>query len=252
MKRKLSLVLAIAMLASCLLGLTAFAAENDTTENAISYKDVTIAYSNVSYIDEISLMFAVPVPADLPKDSSVSVIVWDEYSDELEFSYDETIADGDNDAPAKLIAANADTASINGVEHFVFEFKDFGPEKMTDVIYARSVIVDANGRRFYGDVITHSILKHVKTALGELRGFTGIADEDTKQLLRDLLDFGADAQDYYGGAAAYLPNGYYANDDVKQIWIVPVINGVEQDKVFGEITVARNREKKHTEEKNHE
>ncbi len=225
--KKLSLVLALVLLASCIFGVSAIA---DDGVKTATYKDVTITYSNVSYVDEMALMFAVPVPADLPEDAKVSVVVWKDYENTAAFSYSDVES---ATSSAVELSPEAQTVTIGGVEHYVYKYYGLTAAMMTDVVYARSVVVDGDSR-YYGDIISKSVVEYVKTALGEFEGYAGLADENAKNVLKSLLSFGAMAQIYLGDDGdIYAPSGYLANEDLQKIWITPVIGGVEQEKVFG-------------------
>ena len=225
--KKLSLVLALVMLASCLFGVSAIA-EGDT--ETATYKDVTITYSNVSYADEMALMFAVPVPTDLPEGAKVSVVVWEDYDATEAFSYSDVES---ATSSAVELSPEAQTVAIGGVQHYVYKYFGLNASMMTDVVYARSVVVDGDAR-YYGEIINKSVVEYAKTALGDIEGYAGLADENKKNLIKSLLNFGAMAQIYLGDEGeTYAPNGYLANDTLNKIWIVPVIDGVEQEKLLG-------------------
>ena len=236
MKRRIALILAIVMLVGTLFTVLSFA-EGETapevTPAAESYTDVKIAYANLNYSDKINMKFAVPVYADLPEGAKVELILWDCYEDGVAFRYSEAIADENNAASAILLAPEADKATIGGKEHLVFIYDALTPEKMTDVVYLRPVITLADGKLVYGDVINYSILEYVVTAKGGFEGTPAIEDQEHLAVLDAMLDFGALAQTYLGDGGAYLPGGFYANDELQKIWITPVFDGAPGEKIFG-------------------
>ena len=80
MKEKISLVLAIVMVIGALAGLSAFAEAGVETapETEVSYDGLKIAYSNINYTDELYMMFAVPVIADLPATHKIQLLTCEE------------------------------------------------------------------------------------------------------------------------------------------------------------------------------
>ncbi len=236
MKKNLELLLALVMLFSCMLGIMPVADEAaGGGSSAGSYKP-TIAYSNVNYTEDLTLMFAVPAPAAdaLAEGSAVKVVIWEAPS--VIYSYKEAVTTSDNAASAVALEAEEAKVTIGDREHLVFKYKGLTPEKMTDVIYARAVVVDKDGKATaYGDVIDYSIVEYVHTAKG---GFSAdntpvIADTKVIDLLDSMLDFGAIVQELADDGKGYFPNGYYANDELRKIWVTPVVAGKTLDKVFG-------------------
>ncbi len=222
MKRTFSLFLALVMLLGSLAGLSAVA-EGEIPAPVVCQPE--IAYTNVAYADGIVLMFAVDAPAELPEGAKVELLLWKDALAIGTFSADDKLA--------KTILAEAEKSTIGGAEYLVFKYDGLSAEMMTDVIYARPVYTDADGKRTYGDVIDYSVVEYVKVANGEFDGFAGLA-EDKKNVLNSLLGFGGAAQKYLSGdETAHAPNGYLANDTLNKIWVTPVINGVEKAKVFG-------------------
>ena len=237
MKRNLALVLVLVMLIGSLFSVIPMAeateAASEVTPEAESYTDVKIAYANLNYNDKIYMKFAVPAYADLPTGAKVEIVIWDTTDYGVTFSYNDSVSSDTSAAVAELIEANEAKASIGGKDYFVFEYDALTAEKMTDVIYVRPVITLADGKRVYGDVINYSILEYVVTAKGGFEGTPAIADQEHLAVLDAMLDFGALAQNYLGDGGAYLPGGFYANDELAKLWIVPVFDGVECDPVFG-------------------
>ena len=204
----------------------------EVTPEAESYTDLKIAYANLNYTDKIYMKFAVPAYADLPADAKVELIVWDSNNVDDSFLYSDTTSDDTKVATASLLAPEADKATINGAEHFVFIYDALTVEKMTDVVYIRPAITLNDGKIVYGEVINYSILEYVVAAKGGFEGIAPIEDQEHLALLDAMLDFGALAQSYLGDGEAYLPGGFYANDEVQKIWITPVIAGVPGEKIF--------------------
>ncbi len=235
MKKRIALILAIVMLAGSLFSVLSFA-EGETapelTPEAESYTDVKIEYANLNYANKIYMKFAVPAYADLPEGAKVELIVWKSCDDTAYYSYNDTVSSESSAASAILLAPEADKTTIGDREYFVFIYDALGAHEMTDVIYTRPVVTLEDGKRVYGDVINYSILEYIVTAKGGFEGIDAIADQDHLAVLDSMLNFGALAQDYLGDGEPYLPNGFYANDELQKIWIIPVVDGVEGERIF--------------------
>lgn len=244
MKKNLALILALVMLLGSLFSVMSMAeATEDTTPPAVDetpeenvpagpYKP-EIAYANLNYSDKMYMMFAVPACADLPEGAKVELIVWDSIDAYVTFTYKDAVGSESTAAVADLLTANAEKTSIGGKEYFVFAYDALTAERMTDVVYARPVITLADGKRVYGEVISYSIVEYVVAAKGGFEGIAALEDQAHVAVLDSMLNFGALAQDYLGDGSAYLPGGFYANDDLAKLWIIPVFDGVEGEPVFG-------------------
>ena len=223
MKRKISLLLAVVMLVSSLVGLTAVAEGEAPAYTPTEYAP-EIAYTNVAYEGGLILMFAVNAPASLQEGEKVELLFWEgfEYADAFSAS----------DIYVTPLTAEETKVTINGAEYLVYKYDGLNAAMMTDIVYARPVFTDANGSRTYGEIVDYSVVEYVKTACGEFDGFAGLA-EDVQTLLKSLLAFGSTAQVFLGGDDAYTPNGFLADDALNKIWINIIRGGAIKDKVFG-------------------
>ena len=234
MKKSFALVLALTMVFGCLFSVAPMAEATDSTGSAVPAEKYVpeIAYSNVNYTEGLTLMFAVPAPASLDEGSSVKLLVWEESSSL--YSYNESISSGTMVATATAIGAEANKSTIGGKEYLVFKYSGLTAEMMTDVIYARAVVVDANNKAIsYGSVLDYSIVEYVQTAKGSFEGTPALSNAAVLDLLDAMVDFGALAQIAISYDEPYTPNGFFANDDLKKIWITPVVAGQVKDKVLG-------------------
>lgn len=226
MKRKLAFLLAAVMIITSLFSVFSIAEESGAAEAGLEKPAIT--YANVNYLNSISLMFAVPVPASLPEGAALSLILWNDHL---------SINTGGYKDVSSALAIGVDhsdtTATINGVEHYVFSYNDLTPDMMTDVIYARPVIILADETCVYGEMISYSIVEYAMGAKGEIEGIDPITDSDVIAAIDAMLDFGSTAQDYADEDGAYLPNGYYAGDDLAKIMIIPSYDGEEGSPVLG-------------------
>ena len=234
MKKNFALFLALVMIASCFFSI-APAADATAGGGASSESyEPSIAYANVNYSEDLILMFAVPASNSLEEGSSVKVVVWDAPS--AAYSYKDALTTETALASATALKAEENKATIGGVEHLVFKYKLPDPKNMTDVIYARPVVVNGDDKATaYGDVLDYSVVEYIQTAKGAFSayGAPAIVNEEVLALLDSILDFGALMQTFRGEDETHIPNGFLANDELHKIWITPVVNGKPLDKVFG-------------------
>lgn len=234
MKKNFALFLALVMIASCFFSI-APAADATAGGGASSESyEPSIAYANVNYSEDLILMFAVPASNSLEEGSSVKVVVWDAPS--AAYSYKDALTTQTALASATALKAEENKATIGGVEHLVFKYKLPDPKNMTDVIYARPVVVNGDDKATaYGDVLDYSVVEYIQTAKGAFSayGAPAIVNEEVLALLDSILDFGAFMQTFRGENETHIPNGFLANDELHKIWITPVVGGKTFDKVFG-------------------
>ena len=164
-KRILSLVLTVALLfgVMCTLGVTA--AETTTPE-------LNIAATNLSFKDTVYIKYAVPV-----SEYDVKLLIWTAPADEY------TLATADDEI------TKYNTVDLEG--HFTFNYTKLAAKQMTDVVYARAY-ANIDGVDTYGDVVKYSILQYAYNMLNK----DGTA-ESLKDLLNDMLAYGAAAQIYF-------------------------------------------------------
>ena len=233
MKKNLTLILALAMIVSCIFGVMPVA---DSTEgggaDVESYKP-EIAYANVNYSEDLVLMFAVPAPAEgaLAEGSSVKLVLWETPS--TVYSYKEAVSTSAGTATATAIEAEEAKVTIGGVEHLIYKYNKLDASRMTDIVYARAIVVNADGKATdYSDVLDYSVVEYAETAKGSFGDGAPIVSAGVVELLDSLLEFGAVVQGLAGDGEPYVPNGYLADDDLNKIWVTPVIAGRAKDKVF--------------------
>ena len=224
MKKNLALILALVMLLGSLFGVMPMAeATEGTTPPAEETPAVRyvpeIAYANLSYADKMYMMFAVPAPAALEEGAAVKLIVWESRDESLAFSY--------NDIIKEVVDAEAETVKIGEVDYLVFKYDKLAASDMTNVICARPVVVKNDKATAYGKLVEYSVLEYVAAAKGEFEGIAGIEDQDHLAVLDSLLGFGALAQQF-------SPNNYdyFANDELRKIFVTPIMNGVAKDRIF--------------------
>ena len=227
MKRKIALLLIAVMLVSAVFSVFSFAEDTEAAP-APELEKPAITYANVNYVNNVSLMFAVPVPANLPEDASLSIIFWEDPLSISTCGYSDV-----QNTLAITLEHGGETATIDGILHYVFKYTGMTAEMMTDVVYARPIITLADGSRIYGDMINYSVVEYAMGAKGEIEGIDPLTDADVLELIDTMLRFGALAQNYVGGEDGYLPNGYLASDDLAKLMIIPSYDGEEGEPIIG-------------------
>ena len=234
MKKNFTLLLAFVMLVSSMLAIMPAADETAGGGSTVESYEPTIAYSNVNSSEDLILMFAVPAPAqgEIDAQSTVKLVLWT--SPSLSYSYKDTIAPDGGFAAAVALDAEADLVTIGGVEHLVYKYCELDASKMTDIVYARAVVVDKDGKATaYSDVLDYSVVEYAETAKGSFNDGTPIVSDDVVELIDSLLNFGAVVQELANDGEGHIPNGYLANEELHKIWITPVVAGETKEKVFG-------------------
>ena len=148
---------------------TAGAEESDPT--------LRIAYCNLSYKDNVYIKYA--VKADRAED--VKLLVWTAPAEEY-------VLGTQADALEPLYIE-----AIGGVDHLIFDYTKLAARQMTDVIYTRAY-TEVDGKIYYSEVNKYSILQYAYNMLGKTS--TGTTNENLRQLLSDMLTYGASAQNY--------------------------------------------------------
>ena len=241
MKKNLSLALVLVMVLTALLGVVPMAEASGTTEKYIPQ----ITYSNVNYTDKLTMMFAVPAPAEgaLAEGEQVKLLLWEDKEDGVGFTI--------NDSNKLEIAAEAGTVTIGGVAHLVFKYNGLDAGDMTKVIATRPIIHkttvttvetknDAGevtgtttettySATAYGALIEYSVLEYVVSAKGGFDGIAGLTDAAALARIDELVAFGGLVQRLSDKDAEF-----YIDSEVAKINVIPVTNGaVGATKIFG-------------------
>ena len=220
MKQRISLILVVIMLACTIFGVMPAAEVTEETPAPDASYTPEVSYANVSYSDKIYMEFAVPAPAALEEGAEVKLIVWGSRAESLAYSY--------NDLIKTVLTAESETVKIGGADYLVFKYDKLSAVDMTKIICARPAIVKDGKASSYGKLVEYSILEYVASAKGDLDGIAGIEDQEHLGVLGDLLDFGALAQQYL----LQKKPEFYANDELHEIYVNPVVNGIAKNKVF--------------------
>lgn len=78
-------------------------------------------------------------------------------------------------------------------------------KEMADVVYAQGY-AKVGESYYYSSVVPYSVVKYASNKLGLTPGVTGTDDENLKTLLRNMLEYGAAAQIYFGYNTDNLAN----------------------------------------------
>ncbi len=168
----------VVMLAALALILPTAGSEADTS--------LDIAYGNLSFENETHLLYAIESDA-----ANVRLLVWNE---DPQTSY----TNGTQIATLEPIKRNYD---INGVSHTVFKYTGLTAKQMTDVVYTRAYDPDTGE---YGKLDKYSILQYAYNKLGKTG--TATTNEALKGMLTSMLEYGANAQRYFGYKSHRLAN----------------------------------------------
>ena len=212
MKRNLALVISIVMLLCFVFQIAPLAA----TDSGYTPR---VAYANLSYTDQLCMMFAVPIPTSTVDGATVKLLLWKSRDDSLSFSYSD---------PAKIVLdAGPASVRLDGVGHYIFSYSNIAADDMTAVFCVRPVIVKDDKAIAYGSLVEYSVLEYVKGAKGEIDGVAGLPTDKAAVLetLDYMLDFGAAAQKSFG-----KDYDYYANDELRSIYVVTDVNGTRGER----------------------
>ena len=170
-KKIVTIILSVALLLGVFVTLAVFTSAESPTPN------LDIAYCNLSFRDSICIKYAVKSNV-----SNVKMLIWT--SPESEY----TIGTHDSEITEYY------TENINGVSHMIFDYTELSAKQMTDVIYARAY-VQVDGADYYSNVNKYSILQYAYNMLGKTA--SSEADDELKELLTQMLAYGAAAQKYF-------------------------------------------------------
>ena len=178
MKKKVCFLLAIVLL----IGLVPAITTADGTEPSIDI----VAY-NVVFNDSVYLKYAV----SSENADSVQLLLW-------------SSAQNEYIAGTQTVTLNSNgKETINGVSCDVFTYNGLATKQMTDYVYARAYTVK-DGVAYYSKATKYSILQYAYNKTGK----TGTATSNTKflNLLNQMLEYGAAAQEYFNYRTDHLAN----------------------------------------------
>ncbi len=151
--------------------------------NAAEQSNVTpslaIVGKNLSFSDSLYIKYGIKTEGIDTESTKVQLLVWSKPQDKyIKGTETEVIYDSGVDAESGYL---------------IFDYKSLAAKQMTDVVYARAY-VQIEGLDYYSEPSKYSVLEYAYNKLG----ITGTAstDADYIQLLHDMLEYGALAQQY--------------------------------------------------------
>ena len=171
-RRILMTVTAALLILLCTVAVMAITVGAEETEPSLR-----IAYCNLSHKDNVYIKYA--VKADNAAD--VKLLVWTDPEQDYVLGTEDDILE-----PLY-------TEIIGGVEHLIFDYTKLAARQMTDVVYTRAY-TEVDDEIYYSEVNKYSILQYAYNKLGKTA--TPSENPKLKQLLTDMLDYGASAQNY--------------------------------------------------------
>ena len=205
MKKKilpiLTIVLTLVMLV-CAMAISANAKEATTPS-------VSIDKFNLVFDDNVYLKYAVKF--DGVEDEAIT-------SENIGMLYFNAPQADYTEANATHTSSVVGYTTISGEKYYTFEYRHITAKQMTDYVYSVAYI-DVDGVRYYSSPNKFSVLEYAYSKLGK----TGVAsdNEDFKAMLESMLDYGANAQKYFGYNTDRLANADY--------YLIEVIGGVLED-----------------------
>ena len=138
---------------------------------------MNISYCNISFRDNVCIKYAVNSTV-----SEVRILIWT--SPKAEYTF------GTHDSEI----AKYYTEDIDGVSCMIFDYTDLSAKQMTDVVYARAY-ANVDGVDYYSSINKYSILQYAYNKLGKTA--TASTDAELKDMLSNMLLYGASAQKYF-------------------------------------------------------
>ncbi len=150
-------------------------AEDAAAVNASEPAPLDIAYCNLSFENEVHLLYAIK-----SADENVKLLVWEEAQSEYTLG-----------TQTAILSPLPEQMEIEGEMYTIFKYTGISAKQMTDNVYARAYI---DGGEEYGTTLKYSILQYAYNKLGK----TGTATTNEKliNMLNSMLVYGADAQKY--------------------------------------------------------
>ena len=166
----------IALLTALVIAIGSISALAIVTGAEAPAPELSIPYCNLSFKDSIGIKYA--VRSDF---ADTKLLIWT--SPKAEYTA------GTQDAEITSYY----TEEIDGAAHKIFDYYELCAKQMTDVVYARAYS-QVDGVDYYSEVNKYSILQYAYNKLGKTA--TASADTELKEMLVDMLEYGASAQKY--------------------------------------------------------
>lgn len=189
--KKLTALILVVMLLACSVSPVLAAAE----------PTVNIVSASLSLEDNVYIWFDMTLSGAEFASSDYGMIFWT--AEQTEYTYEKA------EASSEAVIRTKDEGSISHDDKLACDVASFkygvAAKQMTDVIRAQAYVKTSSGYA-YSAVKAYSVQEYAADKLGLTPGVTGTADEKLKTLLRDMLDYGASAQLYFGYKTGDLAN----------------------------------------------
>lgn len=215
MKKNLALLLAVVLVLSSMFALgTVAGAETESAAPSLE-----IAYFNVSFKTNVSLLFAVPADEyNVKADGTVEglqLLVWKTGKSDGTYSMADATKNG------VMLEARGVT-QINGVSHIVFSYSALSAAEMCETVYARLLRHDSEGYRAYSEIYDYSIAEFVNGYLNSTNPL-----HNQKELVSDMMDYGSAVAEYSNlvDKTSYLTYDADVVKALKKVTVNAVLNG---------------------------
>lgn len=155
---------------------------------------VQIAYHNLAFGNQVYILYAVDV--ENAGDATPYMEFW--------------TTDNTNRAPDKTVTASVYRAlnEQNAKKYYVFGYTDLTAKQMADVIYARAGVT-VEGKIYNSEIDSYSICEYAARQLGVMPDYPATENEALKTMLRSMLQYGSDAQTFFGYHTDRLAKDFY-------------------------------------------
>ena len=155
---------------------------------------VQIAYHNLAFGNQVYILYAVDV--ENAGDATPYMEFW--------------TTDNTNRDPDKTVTASVYRAlnEQNAKKYYVFGYTDLTAKQMADVIYARAGVT-VEGKIYNSEIDSYSICEYAARQLGIMPDYPATENEALKTMLRSMLQYGSDAQTFFGYHTDRLAKDFY-------------------------------------------
>ena len=147
------------------------------TSLADTTPDLSIDLCNLSLRDNVCIKYAVTSDST----EQTTLLIWD--APQTEYTYGSHIKE----------LETVGTQTINEKTYKVYDYCDIAAKDMPKAVYARAY-TRIGDSEYYSDVVKYSILRYAYNKLGKTG--TATTDENLKNVITDMLEYGASAQIY--------------------------------------------------------
>ncbi len=195
--RKVSLLLIVTLLLGSIM--------TPITAGAVEAAAVTtrIESASLSLEDRVFIWFDMSISGATFAESDYGMIFWSAEQSAGQYTYENAQAS----AQARILTkAEGELLYDSTLKKDVVSFKHgVAAKQMIDMVYAQAYVRTADGYA-YSQLVPYSVQTYAANKLGLNPNATPTTDEKLKTLLRDMLDYGASAQIYFGYKTDNLAN----------------------------------------------